>query len=93
MARMVGSGRKTPTPSEAPNMVVARKSVVAARAIAAGEVLTEENVTCKRPGNGISPMRWREVLGRRAERAFGADELIELSGIPWQGGAGGGDAR
>lgn len=83
---MLGSGEKAVTASERPNMVVARKSVVAARDIARGEVLDEQSVTCKRPGNGISPMRWREVLGRVAPRDFGADELIELPGLPWQDG-------
>ena len=58
-------------------MVVARKSIVAARPIAEGEILTEENITVKRPGNGISPMRWDEILGTAAKRAFAADELIE----------------
>ena len=58
--------------------MVARKSIVAARDIAEGEILTEENITVKRPGNGISPMQWDEVLGTRAKRSFSYDELIEL---------------
>lgn len=93
MEAMLGSGVKAPTPSERPNMVVARKSIVAARGIREGEVLTEENVTCKRPGNGISPMRWRDVLGVRACRSFGADELVEVPGIPWQDGSHAGGER
>ena len=60
------------------NQDIARKSIIAARAIKAGEVFTEENLTVKRPGNGISPMRWEEVLGHKAKRDFNEDELIEL---------------
>lgn len=74
----LGSGVKTVADAEAPNIVVARKSIVAAVPIAAGEELTEENITVKRPGNGISPMMWDYVLGRRAPRDFVADEPIEL---------------
>lgn len=74
----LGSGIKEVAAAEAPNIEVARKSIVAARDIRAGEILTEENITVKRPGNGISPMRWDEVLGTTAIRNFGADELIEL---------------
>ena len=74
----IGSADKHATASETPNKVVARKSIVAARDIAEGEILTEENITVKRPGNGISPMQWDEVLGTRAKRSFSYDELIEL---------------
>ena len=74
----LGDGVKRPTSSEARNKPVSRKSLVASRAIKAGEVFTAENLTVKRPGNGISPMRWDEVLGKRAIRDFFADELIEL---------------
>lgn len=74
----LGSGEKMVSASEAPNRAVARKSIVAKRDIAVGEVLTEENITTKRPGNGISPMRWNEVLGTKAVRNFAEDELIEL---------------
>lgn len=74
----LGDGIKRPTPSEARNRLVARKSIVAARPIKAGEVLSEENLTIKRPGAGISPMRWDELLGRYATRDFSLDELIEL---------------
>ena len=74
----LGNGKKHVTESERPNIIVARKSIVAARDIRKGELLTEENITVKRPGNGISPMRWDEVLGKRAARDFAYDELIEL---------------
>ena len=76
--RALGSARKSPTASEAPNKLVARKSLVAARAIRAGDVFTEANVAVKRPGNGISPMCWDEVIGRKAPRDFRADDLIEI---------------
>jgi N,N'-diacetyllegionaminate synthase len=76
--RALGDGIKRPSASESKNRAIARKSVVACRAIAAGETFTEENVTTKRPGCGISAMRWTEVLGRTAKRSFAADELIEL---------------
>lgn len=74
----MGSAEKHVSPSERANIEVARKSIVAARDIAAGEEFTEENITVKRPGNGISPMLWDEVLGRKAPRAFVADSLITL---------------
>lgn len=74
----IGSAEKHATASETPNKEVARKSIVAARAIAQGEMLTEENITVKRPGNGISPMLWDSVIGTKAKRDFIYDELIEL---------------
>lgn len=74
----MGDGIKRPSPSEAKNKPIVRKSLVAARAIAAGEPFTVENVTAKRPGTGISPMRWDEVMGQTAARSFAADELIAL---------------
>lgn len=73
----MGDGIKRPSPAERRNIPIARKSLVASRAIRAGEQFSEDNVTVKRPGTGISPMRWEEVLGRRAPRDFAADELIE----------------
>ncbi|MDE6010520.1 MAG: N-acetylneuraminate synthase [Muribaculaceae bacterium] len=73
----LGDGHKRVTDSERPNMEVARKSLVAARPIRRGEPLTEDNMTVKRPGNGISPMRWDEMLGRLATRDFETDQLIE----------------
>lgn len=71
-----GTGVKHRTASEEKNCKVARKSIVAAKAIKKGEILTEENLTVKRPGSGISPMRWYEVLGTYAEKDYEADELI-----------------
>lgn len=74
----LGSDTKTVSPSERPNIEIARKSIVAARDIRAGETFTEENITVKRPGNGISPIFWDDVLGLKAARDFPADSLIEL---------------
>lgn len=74
----LGNGEKKVTESEAKNKAVARKSIVAAREIKAGELFTEENISVKRPGNGISPMEWENVLGQCASRDFQADDLIEL---------------
>ena len=74
----LGDGIKRLTPSESRNKPVARKSLVASKAIHVGEVLSAENIITKRPGTGISPMRWDEVIGRKAVRDFAADELIEL---------------
>ena len=74
----LGDGRKHVTASEAPNKPVARKSIVAAKPIRAGEAFTADNLTTKRPGDGISPMRWYEVLGQTAKRDFAEDEKIEL---------------
>ncbi|MDU6359657.1 MAG: N-acetylneuraminate synthase [Clostridiales bacterium] len=81
---MLGSKEKHVTSSEAKNKSIARKSIVAKRAIQKGEVLDERNITCKRPGNGISPIHWYEVLGQVAERDFEEDELITLSSIAWE---------
>lgn len=74
----LGSGEKVVAEAERGNIEVARKSIVAFRDIKAGEILTEENITVKRPGNGVSPMLWDSVLGTKAVRNFTKDELIEL---------------
>ena len=74
----LGDGIKRLTPSEVRNKPVVRKSLVASQAIKAGEAFSAQNITTKRPGTGISPMRWDEVIGRTASRDFVADELIEL---------------
>jgi N,N'-diacetyllegionaminate synthase len=75
---IAGDGRKRPSLSEIKNIAIARKSIVASRPIRAGEAFTADNLTAKRPGTGVSPMRWDEVIGRAAPRDFAADELIEL---------------
>lgn len=74
----MGDGIKRPSPSEAKNKAIARRSLVAACAIRAGEVFSAANLTAKRPGTGLSPMRWDEALGRKASRDFAPDEMIEL---------------
>ncbi len=74
----LGSSEKKVSSSEEKNKSVARKSIVASRDISEGDILTEENITIKRPGNGISPMRWEEVIGTKAIRSFKEDELIEI---------------
>lgn len=74
----LGNGEKHVSPSERPNIEVARKSIVAARDIRRGEIFTEQNITVKRPGNGISPMLWDEVIGKPAPCDFTADSLITL---------------
>lgn len=73
----LGDGVKRTSPSEAKNIPIVRKSLVAARHIRAGEPLTLDNLAVKRPGTGVSPMRLNEVLGWVARRDFEADELIE----------------
>ncbi len=73
-----GSSEKKPSPVELKNIEFARKSIVAASPIKAGEILNESNITTKRPALGISPMRWDEVVGRKAKKDFKKDELIEI---------------
>ena len=74
----LGDGRKRPMPSELGNVAIARKSIVAAVAIRRGERFDQHNLTTKRPGSGVSPMRWDEVIGRVATRDYAPDEMIEL---------------
>ena len=73
-----GSGLKEVSKSEEKNKPIARKSIVAATNIKKGDIFTPENLTVKRPGTGISPMQWDEVIGKEAKRDFQEDELIEL---------------
>lgn len=73
-----GNGIKAPAETEKENMNIARKSIVAKRFIKKGERFTEDNITTKRPGSGVSPMLWNSVLGTKAIRDFGEDELIEI---------------
>lgn len=72
----LGSSVKKPSKSEIPNMQIARKSIVAKSDIKKGDILSEENITIKRPGNGISPMRWDEIVGSVALKDYKEDELI-----------------
>ena len=76
--KALGDGIKRVSLSEKDNLDIVRKSIIAGKTIKKGETLTEENITVKRPGNGISPMRWNEVIGTKAVRDFAADELIEI---------------
>ena len=76
--KALGNEKKVPSMSERKNISVARKSIVAACDIAKGELLTEENLTTKRPGTGISPMKWEQVIGTAAKKNFNKDELIEI---------------
>jgi len=74
----LGDGRKVVANSEKENMSIARKSIVAKRSIRKGQLLSEENITVKRPGDGISPMKWFDILGTLAIRDFEEDELIQI---------------
>lgn len=76
--KTLGDGIKSPSPSELKNIPIARRSIVALCNIKAGEEFTEQNIICKRPGTGISPMNWYNVLGHKAKKDFFEDELIEL---------------
>jgi N,N'-diacetyllegionaminate synthase len=76
--RALGDGVKKSSKSEQKNISVARKSIFASRPIKMGETFSSNNLIVKRPGNGISPMRWDEIVGNKATRNFSADELIEL---------------
>ncbi|EDM23164.1 N-acetylneuraminate synthase [Caminibacter mediatlanticus] len=74
--KALGNGIKKPSKSEIKNIKIARKSIVAKRDIKKGEVFSEENLTVKRPGNGISPMRWDEIIGQIALKDYNKDDLI-----------------
>lgn len=73
-----GDGLKRPSTSEMKNIEIARKSIVASTSISKGEIFTEENLTIKRPGTGISPMKWNEVIGKFAQKDYLTDDLIEI---------------
>jgi N,N'-diacetyllegionaminate synthase len=73
-----GSGIKEPSKSELKNKIFARKSIVASKKIHEGDVFTEDNITVKRPGNGLSPMLWNEVIGKKAKKDFHVNQIIEL---------------
>lgn len=74
----LGNGEKNPSDSEKKNIGIVRKSIVAKKNISKGDVFSEENITTKRPGNGISPIKWFDILGKVAIRDFNIDETIEL---------------
>jgi len=76
--RALGDGIKRPSAAELKNRSIVRKSLVATRVIRAGEPFSADNLTAKRPGHGLSPMRWDEVLGRPAPRDFAPDEVVHL---------------
>ncbi len=73
-----GSGSKEPSPSEMKNLLIARKSIVAKKLIKMGEIFTDDNIAVKRPGTGISPMKWDSVIGQKSKQDFFEDDLIEL---------------
>lgn len=74
----IGDGIKQPSEAEKKNIAIARKSIVAACAIKKGEIFTEKNLTTKRPGKGVSPMKWNDVLGKYAVHDFAEDDIIEI---------------
>lgn len=74
----LGDGVKVPSASEQKNIAIARKSIVAKCRIEKGQVFTEDNLTTKRPGTGISPMCWNEIIGTVAQRSYSEDEMIEV---------------
>lgn len=76
--KALGDGVKRASPPELKNRAIARKSIVAQRSIGKGEVFTQENITVKRPGAGISPMDWDKIIGRKAKKCFAPDELIQI---------------
>ena len=72
----LGDGIKKPSPSESSNIEIVRKSIVAKKDIKKGQMLSLENVTVKRPGIGINPMRWDEIVGTVATKDYKEDDLI-----------------
>jgi len=74
--KALGSFEKKPSPSESINIDIARKSIVSKQKIKKGEVLSEENITTKRPGNGLSPMVWDKIIGTIADKDYQMDDLI-----------------
>ncbi len=76
--KAMGSGIKKPSTSEAKNLLIVRKSIIAKKKIIKGAILTENNLTIKRPGTGISPIFWEQIIGKTATRDYSEDEIIEL---------------
>lgn len=81
---MLGTGHKEVTPSELKNKKIARKSIIANGIIKKGDIFNEKNIICKRPGNGISPMHWYDLIGKQAEQDFDDDQLIIDSRFNWE---------
>ena len=79
--KAMGNGIKKPSPSELKNKKIVRKSIVASRNIQKGEALILNNISVKRPGTGVSPMHWDEVIGKMADRDFKTDDLILLEAL------------
>src|SRR5690606_2071726 len=78
-AAISGTGLKEPSESEAKNIAIARKSITAKTNIAKGDIFSEENLTVKRPGTGISPMLWDRIIGQKATQDFSPDDLIIIN--------------
>ncbi len=76
--KALGSSEKKPSPSESANIDIVRKSIVASKNILKGDLLTEKNINTKRPGSGISPMKWDKVLGSKAIKDYRVDEMIDV---------------
>ena len=76
--KAIGDGVKKPSPSEIKNILITRKSIVAKNPIKKGEAFSEYNLTVKRPGTGISPMKWDEVIGKKSNKDFQLEDLIEI---------------
>ncbi len=74
----LGDGIKKPSKSEIKNIIPSRKSIVAQKSIKKGEIFSEENLTCKRPANGISPMYWDKIIGRKSDKNYMINDLIKL---------------
>jgi len=76
--KAMGHGIKKPSSSEKKNIPIARKSIVAKTSITIGEIFSEDNLAVKRPGSGISPMEWENVIGKVSEKSYAADDLIDF---------------
>jgi len=74
--KALGSSEKKSSPSEAVNIEIARKSIVASQSIKKGEKLSSKNITTKRPGTGINPMKWDEIIHKFATKDYQMDDLI-----------------
>ena len=74
--QILGDGKKIPKHSELKNLKIVRKSIVAKSVILKGQKFTEKNITTKRPGTGISPMKWKKFIGKKSRKNYKIDELI-----------------